>query len=66
MQTTIIRLPEVKKCTGLSRSTIYDLIGKGQFPRQVVLGARAVGWVEEDIANWIVHRINRSRFSKNS
>ncbi len=59
MTTTIIRLPEVKKQTGLSRSTIYDFIAKGQFPRQVELGVHAVGWVEADIQGWIASRINR-------
>jgi len=61
MQTTILRLSEVKKRTGLSRSTIYNLISKRQFPRQIELSTHSVGWIEEDIQNWIVERINRSR-----
>lgn len=66
MQTNIIRLPEVIKRIGLSRSTIYALIGAGQFPRQIELSARAVGWLEGDIASWIVGRINRSRAGRKS
>lgn len=65
MQTNILRLSEVKKRTGLSRSTIYDWINKRQFPRQIVLGPRVVGWAEEDIANWIVGRMNQSRAEEN-
>ena len=58
---TICRLPEVMARTGLSRSTIYDLIHKGQFPSQINLGPRAVGWVENEIVDWIEARIDESR-----
>ncbi|MCH8060411.1 MAG: AlpA family phage regulatory protein, partial [Proteobacteria bacterium] len=34
------RLPEVIIQTGLSRSTIYEMIKRGEFPRQFNLGAR--------------------------
>jgi prophage regulatory protein len=53
----IIRLPEVKARTGLSRSTIYARIKSGDFPRAVSLGPRAVGWVAGDIDAWITARI---------
>lgn len=43
--------------TGLSRSTIYAGIAKGNFPKQVKLtGARSVGWYENAIAQWIESR----------
>ena len=58
---TICRLPDVMARTGLSRSTIYGLIHKGRFPSQVNLGPRAVGWVENEIADWIEARIDESR-----
>lgn len=56
----ILRLPTVKERTGLSRSTIYLLISKGLFPKQIKLGERAVGWLDEDINNWINHQITQS------
>lgn len=59
--TTIWRLPEVLRRTGLSRSTIYEMIGKGDFPQQVKLGPRAVGWIAQDIVDWIETRIDASR-----
>jgi prophage regulatory protein len=40
---TILRLPDVKRSTGLSRSTIYLRITQGTFPKPVSLGGRAVG-----------------------
>ncbi len=50
---TICRLPEVIARTGLSRSTIYNLIQKGEFPSQINLGPRAVGWVASEVVDWI-------------
>ena len=54
MNCRILRLKEVKSLTGLSRSTIYSEILKGNFPKQVHLtGARSVGWHENAIKEWI-------------
>jgi len=61
MQTNILRLPAVKARTGLSRSTIYLKISKDEFPKPISLGERAVGWVEEDINNWLSAIIENSR-----
>lgn len=61
MATAILRLPAVKARTGLSRSTIYLRISEGRFPKPVSLGARAVGWVDEEIDNWLNKQIEASR-----
>lgn len=55
----ILRLPEVKLITGLSRSTIYLMMKKGVFPKNIILGARAVGWVESDLSLWIESKVTR-------
>lgn len=52
----LLRLPEVKARTGLSRSTIYALIGQSKFPRHIPLGMRCVGWLESEIDAWIETR----------
>lgn len=57
----IVRLPEVKALTGLSRSTVYERIREGQFPRPVGLGGRNVGWVEGEVTDWIQGRIAIAR-----
>jgi prophage regulatory protein len=49
----ILRLPQVKARTGLSRSTIYALVKEGKLARPVPLGARAVGWLESDVTRYI-------------
>jgi len=63
MPTRILRLPEVKERTGLSRSTIYQRISTGDFPKPISLGGRAVGWVEAEIEEWLQGRISYSRGS---
>lgn len=54
---TILRRKQVEKRTGLSRSTIYLRIQEGSFPKPISLGARAVGWLENEIQEWLTERI---------
>ena len=61
MTHTILRLPNVKASTGLSRSTIYLRISQGTFPKPVKLGGRAVGWVQTEIQEWLQRQIEASR-----
>ena len=60
---SILRRPQVEARTGLSRSTIYARIQDGTFPRSILLGARAVGWLEHEIDGWLDQRIKASRLS---
>ena len=60
MPHTILRLPAVQAAIGLSRSTIYLRIAEGTFPKPVSLGARAVGWLQSDIEEWLRQRIELS------
>lgn len=53
----IIRLKEVIESTGLVRSTIYKYIAEGSFPKPVSLGDRCVGWVDSEVHDWILARI---------
>lgn len=53
----LVRLKEVIDCTGLGRSTIYKYIAEGTFPKPVSLGDRCVGWVESEVHDWILTRI---------
>jgi prophage regulatory protein len=60
-RTTILRQKQVQARTGLSRSTIYLRISEGNFPKQISLGGRAVGWLDEEVNSWLESQINRSR-----
>lgn len=53
----VMRLKEVMDTTGLSRSTVYKYIAEGVFPKPVTLGERCVGWVENEVFEWLLARI---------
>ena len=57
MVTRILRLPEVVARTGLSRSSIYLRVSQTNFPKPVSLGGRSVGWVEEQVEQWLEQQI---------
>ena len=61
MATAILRLPDVKARTGLSRSTIYLRVSEGRFPTPISLGGRAVGWIEVEVDDWLTRQIEASR-----
>jgi len=61
MVNKILRLPQVKSQTGLSRSTIYLRIKNKEFPESISLGGRAVGWLECDIQAWLDDKRKESR-----
>jgi prophage regulatory protein len=45
----ILRRSQVEREVGLKRSTIYQRMQEGTFPRPIRLGERAVGWRASDI-----------------
>jgi prophage regulatory protein len=52
----VLRRPSVQDMTGLGRSTLYEMMARGDFPKPVRIGARAVGWRESDIVAWLDSR----------
>ena len=57
MANRIRRLPGVTTKTGMSGSLIYKLIGLGLFPKGIKLTARATGWVDGEVDEWIDAKI---------
>ena len=57
MTDRFLRLPEVKKLSGMSRSTIYLRIAEGLYPRPIQLGTRMVGWRESEVATMNAARV---------
>lgn len=55
----ILRLSAVLERTGLARSTIHDWLNKNsprynqEFPKKIKLGNHSVGWLENEINDWI-------------
>jgi len=56
----IIKMTEVVNKTALCKTTIYNLIAKGEFPKQIPLGERSVGWLESSVDEWIDGRVAMS------
>lgn len=63
MHHNILRLPQVIKQTGLSRSSIYLRIANNEFPESISLGGRAVGWLQNEIDKWIIEKIEQGRIN---
>ena len=61
ISTRVLRCKEVKIRTGLSTSTIYRLMAETKFPQSIKLGARSVGWIQEEIEDWIESRIENRK-----
>lgn len=54
--TSVLRRRDVEARVGLSRSSIYALMARSEFPKPVRLSARAVAWREADIERWLSER----------
>ena len=52
----LLRFPTVRERTGLSRSTIWRLEQRGQFPRHHRIAPNVVAWIEEEVSAWILER----------
>ena len=55
--TRVLRRPEVQRRTGLGRTAIYVLMAEGKFPAPIRLTAKAVGWLEAEVTEWIAARV---------
>lgn len=62
----LIRIKEVMQITGISKSYIYSLCSKNQFPQsiQLVKNGSAVAWIEQEVLDWIDSRINARDFEE--
>jgi len=61
MNAKLLRLNAVIDWTGLSRSTIYAMMQSGNFPKNYLIGARAVAWLEKDIQAFIDSKTNANQ-----
>ncbi|MGI8783374.1 MAG: helix-turn-helix transcriptional regulator [Acidobacteriota bacterium] len=59
---SILRLPKVIETTGLSRSSVYQYVADGRFPKPVQLGTpHRIGWAASEVQGWIQDQIRASR-----
>ena len=52
----LVRPRDVSRLVGLSRTTLWRMVGRQEFPRPVKIGQRAIGWRTVDVAAWISSR----------
>ncbi len=50
----ILRIRTVMERTGLSRSTLYRRIKEGNFPKQIRISERCIGWRESAVEAWML------------
>ena len=56
----LLRFPDVRARTGLSRSTIWRLERRGDFPLHRRISPNAVAWLDEEVTAWIWGRVGKS------
>jgi len=63
MSYQFIRLPEVLRRTGLSRTALYEQVKCKAFPKPIQIAKRSVAWTDEDVNRWCNERIAQSRLA---
>ncbi|MGH9202110.1 MAG: helix-turn-helix transcriptional regulator, partial [Vicinamibacterales bacterium] len=53
----LLRFPVVRDRTGLSRSTIWRLERRGEFPKHYRIAPNVVAWSEQEVSHWIEERL---------
>lgn len=53
----LMRIREVLQLCGLSRATLYREIKLRSFPQPVKLSARSVGWLQDEVMQWLDSRV---------
>lgn len=58
---SLLRLPDVRSQTGLSRSEIYRRMAAGRFPRPVKVGPNISAWNSREIDQWVAEVIDAAQ-----
>lgn len=61
MVNVLLKLSEVLRRTGLSRTEIYERMKRGDFPKSVKVGLRTVRWPSNDVDSWVSNVIEGQR-----
>lgn len=62
----LLKLPEVIKITGKSRSSIYSGMKDGSFIKPIKIGQRSIAFVESELVEWIDKRIKAAQVDHQS
>lgn len=61
-----LRLPQVLARIPVSKSSWWDGVRTGRFPKSIKLGARITVWLKSDIDQLIEKSLNGNKISSNS
>jgi prophage regulatory protein len=61
MEPIFLRINDVTKLTSISRSSIYRMIGEGDFPIQIPFGNRQVRWSRQEVLNWCEEKLTAAK-----
>ena len=53
MEKRVLRANELHRLYGLARTTVWRLERAGDFPRRRMLTAGSVGWLADEIEEWL-------------
>lgn len=53
----MMKAGEVTALTRRSRSSLYDDMERGAFPKPVKLGPRSVAWIASEVEAWLEARV---------
>ena len=56
MTRTLLNRHEVERIVKMPRSTLYQAISEGDFPKPIRAGKRSVRWFEDEVAAWMESR----------
>lgn len=56
----LLRLKDVETTTGLKKSSVYEMVRAGKFPRPININRRMSAWSENAVLQWVQDRINQA------
>ncbi|WP_406867659.1 helix-turn-helix transcriptional regulator [Paraburkholderia fungorum] len=58
-ETGFMRFKQVQQVFPIGRTTLWDLVGRGRFPKPIRMSSRLVVWRAEEIRAWIAAQGNQ-------
>lgn len=55
-----LRITDVSRITTLSKSYIYSLVAKGQFPKSFQIAPKVSVWTEASVREWMQAQIDKA------
>ena len=53
----ILRVQDVLRQLGISKTALYNMLAAGDFPKQIRMGPKSVGWLAHEVDAWLAARM---------